>query len=92
MLYLTPREELCLNWAAQGKTSWEIGIILGISERTINYHIGNASSKMDAPNRQAAITRALLGGWITGDPNTPSPYGLEKRLAGQNQKKKKWVS
>ncbi len=69
MSHLTPREELCLNWVAQGKTSWEIGVILGITERTVNFHIQNASSKLGVSNRQAAIARALIDGRISGDPN-----------------------
>ncbi|MDY0309073.1 MAG: helix-turn-helix transcriptional regulator [Castellaniella sp.] len=59
MKLLTEREHDCLYWAAQGKTSWEIGCILGISERTANFHIANSCEKLDVRTRQAAITAAM---------------------------------
>lgn len=59
MKLLTAREHDCLYWAAQGKTSWEIGCILGISERTANFHIANLCDKLDVRTRQAAITAAM---------------------------------
>lgn len=62
---LTTRETECLRWASKGKTSWEIGNILGCSERTANYHIGNACSKMNVRGRQAAIALAILAGYLS---------------------------
>lgn len=63
---LTRRESQCLDWAAQGKTSAEIGSILGIGDRTVETYIGSACGKLDARGRQAAITKArdlqLIGG------------------------------
>jgi DNA-binding CsgD family transcriptional regulator len=56
---LTPREKECLRWAAQGKTSWEIGNILSISEWTVVFHITKATRKLNATNRRQAIARAL---------------------------------
>ena len=55
----TPREDECLFWASQGKTSWEIACILGIGERTANFHIANACSKLGVNTRQAAIALAI---------------------------------
>ena len=43
---LTQREKTCLQWAAVGKTSWEMGVILGLTERTVNFHIHNACRKL----------------------------------------------
>lgn len=62
MLPLTNREQECLQWASQGKTSWEIGKILGITERTANFHINNACRKLSVRSRQAAIAIALSSG------------------------------
>lgn len=62
--HLTPREVECLQWAAIGKTSAEIGAILGLTERTANFHIKNACTKLDVCNRQAAITHALRAGYL----------------------------
>ena len=63
---LTRREADCLHWASQGKTSGEIGIILGISDRTVEGYIASACEKLNARGRQAAITKAsalqLIGG------------------------------
>jgi DNA-binding CsgD family transcriptional regulator len=39
---LTPRELECLRWTMEGKTAWEVGTILSISERTAVLHLNNA--------------------------------------------------
>lgn len=63
---LTKREVESLNWAGKGKTSAEIGTILGISDRTVEGYIASACEKLNARGRQAAITKAmdlqLIGG------------------------------
>lgn len=64
MAQLTDRELCCLQWAALGKTSWEMGVILGLTERTINFHIHNACRKLGVHSRQAAITAALQHGLL----------------------------
>lgn len=61
---LTPREKECLQWVALGKTSWEISRIIGISERTVVYHIQNATAKMNTTNRSSAVVMALMNGEI----------------------------
>lgn len=61
---LTCREQACLNWAAKGKTSWEISQILSISERTVNFHLGNCIRKTNSSNRQQAISKCVAGGHI----------------------------
>lgn len=73
MKALTAREKSCLYWAAHGKTSWEIGVILGITERTVNFHIANICTKFDVYTRQAAIVIALQTGVL------PTPEGLFSR-------------
>lgn len=42
---LSPRELQCLEWAAQGKSAWEIGRLLNISRRTAAFHLDNAKTK-----------------------------------------------
>lgn len=63
---LSNRERDCLQHAASGKTSLEIGIILSISPRTVEGYISNACAKLNARGRQAAISKAtemqLIGG------------------------------
>jgi LuxR family transcriptional regulator, quorum-sensing system regulator SolR len=55
----TARERECLKWAAEGKTAWEIGQILSISERTAVFHLNNVIQKMGASNKAQAIVRAV---------------------------------
>lgn len=57
---LTARECEVLRWTAAGKTSAEIGIILGISTRTVNFHITTALLKLDAVNKTQAVVKALM--------------------------------
>ena len=61
---LTPREREILRWAADGKTSWEVSVILHISERTVKFHLNQASHKLNAVNRTAAVAKALARGLI----------------------------
>lgn len=56
---LTARERECLKWAADGKTAWEIGRILSISERTAVFHLNNVVQKLGAANKTQAIVRAV---------------------------------
>lgn len=57
--HLSKREQECLEWACQGKTSWEISQILGISERTVNFHMSNCIHKTDSVNRQQLIAKYM---------------------------------
>ncbi|WP_241150702.1 LuxR family transcriptional regulator [Pseudomonas viridiflava] len=56
---LTLRETEVLKWSGAGKTTWEISRILGCSERTVNFHISNASKKLGSSNRLQALGVAL---------------------------------
>ncbi|MGY3695690.1 DNA-binding CsgD family transcriptional regulator [Bradyrhizobium sp. USDA 3240] len=58
---LSQRETSCIRWVAEGKSSWEIGMILQISENTVNFHIKNVMRKLGATSRiQAAIMAVRL--------------------------------
>ncbi|WP_125783143.1 helix-turn-helix transcriptional regulator [Pseudoalteromonas rubra] len=61
---ITSREKDCLLWASEGKTSWEISQILGISERTVNFHLTNCIEKTQSANRQQAIVKCLINNII----------------------------
>lgn len=56
---MTPRERECLKWSADGKTAWEIGQILNITERTVVFHMSNVIQKLGASNKTQAIVRAV---------------------------------
>ncbi|MEO8672359.1 MAG: LuxR C-terminal-related transcriptional regulator [Tahibacter sp.] len=62
---LSPREREVLHWAAIGKTSWEISLILLISERTVNFHLINAARRLQVKGRGPACARALALGIIS---------------------------
>lgn len=61
---LTPRELESLRWTMEGKTAWEMGNILGISERTAVLHINNATHKLGCINKHQAVLKALRLGVI----------------------------
>ena len=56
---LTEREAECLRWLSVGKSDSEISIILGISPRTVRFHIDNAKVKLGAATRIQAVAKAL---------------------------------
>jgi len=47
-----------------GKTSWEISVIIGLSERTVNFHIARVCEKLGVHRRQAAISLAIQLGLL----------------------------
>jgi DNA-binding CsgD family transcriptional regulator len=65
---LTARENECLLWAAEGKTSWETSQILNISERTVVFHLQNAAAKLGVSGKQHAVARAISLGLISPQP------------------------
>jgi len=64
-IHLTGREREVLTWVGRGKTSSEIAVILGLSERTVNFHCDQAMRRLDVINRTQAVARAIAEGLIT---------------------------
>jgi DNA-binding NarL/FixJ family response regulator len=58
---LNDREVEVLTWVARGKTSADIGQILGLTKRTIDFHIDNARAKLGAATRTEAVLKAASG-------------------------------
>ncbi|TPN80833.1 helix-turn-helix transcriptional regulator [Mesorhizobium sp. CU2] len=56
---LTARERDSLALVAEGKTDWEISVILGIAEATVRFHVDNARRKLGAVNRAQAVARLV---------------------------------
>lgn len=56
---LTNREAECMRWIGLGKTDREISDIIGISERTVRYHVRNAKTKLGVTTRVEAIARLV---------------------------------
>lgn len=56
---LTKKEREILCWLHQGKTSWETSVILKVSESTVNFHVKNIKTKLNAVNRSQAVATAI---------------------------------
>lgn len=63
-IFLSPREKEILLWGADGKTSEEIAIILGLSQDAINFHHKKIQKKLNTTNRAQAIAHAIVKGYI----------------------------
>jgi DNA-binding CsgD family transcriptional regulator len=57
---LSARERAILYWTAAGKTSSETAAILGISGRTVAFHIAKILFKLDAVNKTQAVAKAVM--------------------------------
>lgn len=61
---LTSREREVLLWISAGKSSWDVSMILGVSEQTVRYHTSRIREKLNAANTVHAVARALQQGEI----------------------------
>jgi LuxR family quorum sensing-dependent transcriptional regulator len=61
---ITLREREAMQWAAAGKSDWEIGEVLGISESAAHKRIESAKKKYRVATRVQAIVEALRHGHI----------------------------
>lgn len=61
---LSDREQECLSWVAEGKTTDEVALILGVSSNTVNSYLTHAIQKLGASNRAMAIATAIRSGII----------------------------
>jgi DNA-binding CsgD family transcriptional regulator len=58
-LLISARELDCLKWTAAGKTAWEASVILGISERTVRFHLNGAREKLECATTTQAVAKAV---------------------------------
>jgi LuxR family quorum sensing-dependent transcriptional regulator len=61
---LTPRQRECLQWSRAGKSSWEIGQILSLSEHTVNEHLAEARKRLNVRTTTQAVIEAIAKGLI----------------------------
>ncbi len=61
---LTKRQRECLQWAAAGKSYNDIGDILSISTRTVQFHISNTMKVFGVATHEQAIAKATSMGII----------------------------
>jgi len=62
---LTERQRSCITLVAMGKSDWEIGRILGISEGTAHEHVEAARKRYGVGKRTQLVIRALFDGQIS---------------------------
>lgn len=60
----TGRQAVILTRLAEGRTNKAIASELGITERTVKYHLGEIYGRLGAANRAEAVARASTRGWI----------------------------
>lgn len=58
-MLVSARELDCLKWTAAGKTAWEASVILGISERTVRFHLNAAREKLKCATTTQAVAKAI---------------------------------
>jgi len=58
-ILMTAKELDCLKWTAAGKTAWEASVILGISERTVRFHLNIAREKLNCRTTTQAVAKAV---------------------------------
>jgi DNA-binding CsgD family transcriptional regulator len=63
-ILISARELDCLKWTAAGKTAWEASVILGISERTVRFHLNAAREKLRCATTTQAVAKAVGSGLI----------------------------
>ena len=61
---ISMREKEVLKWLKIGKSSWDVSVILDISERTVNFHVTNIMNKLDAITRTQAVAISIERGLI----------------------------
>ena len=70
---LSPRQTECLFWVQQGKSSRDIGVILGVSHRIVERHVFRACQKLGVRTRLQAVIRARSLGLICDPPRIRRP-------------------
>jgi len=61
---LSHREMTVLLWMKEGKTNWEIAQIVGVTERTVRFHVEGIFMKLDVNSRTHAVAVAMEHGLL----------------------------
>jgi DNA-binding CsgD family transcriptional regulator len=56
---LSPRQLECLEWAAQGKSAWETSRIIGVSRRTVAFHLETAKARLEVRSISQAVAKLI---------------------------------
>ncbi len=86
--HLSRREIQVISLVASGLTSKEVGSRLGISARTVNWHVSNVLSKLKVSSRTEAVAvglelRLVRGPRPSGDQNRRAPNRRRDREHGK---------
>lgn len=68
---LTVRESEILEYVAQGLSTKEIALLVGIAPRTVDRHVENVRLKLRAKNRTHMIACAVMEGLLDVDRSPP---------------------
>lgn len=79
---LSPRELECMIWVSRGKSSGDIGVILGLSARTVDSYIEKACAKLGVRTRIEAVARAVRDGRIEPGQDHEAMGGPEPDAGG----------
>jgi len=60
----TPRELEILRWCMDGKSAWQTGALLAISEATVNFHLRNVCTKLNVASKHQAVLKAVNMGLL----------------------------
>jgi len=63
-LNLTSREVAILMHVSKGKTNWEVGQIIGISEYSVRDYLKSLSARLETSNRTHTVVKAIQLGLI----------------------------
>jgi LuxR family transcriptional regulator, quorum-sensing system regulator LasR len=63
--HLSPRENQCFQLVAEGKSNWDIGQLLAISEAAAAFHVKNVLRKLRVSTRMQAVAIGVALGMIT---------------------------
>lgn len=61
---LSLRETEVLKWIKEGKSSWEISVILSCSKRVIDFHVANIKTKLGAVTRAQCVAKSIENGIV----------------------------
>jgi len=82
---LTRRQQEILSWVAEGKTNWEISIIMRCKEVTVNYHMKRIFTRLCATNKAHAVSKAMRLGLLAPSACSGEVGTVSSSRSGTNQ-------
>lgn len=62
---LSPRELEVLRWSMEGKSAQDVADILGLSVRTVNFHVAGVCKKLGVASKGVAVAKAVRLGLLS---------------------------